>query len=58
MFNLFRKKTKIDVLQKKYQKLLKEAHALSTVNRMQSDQKTAEAHKILQEIEALTKADN
>jgi hypothetical protein len=50
---LFKKKSKVDILQKKYEKLLKEAHSLSTVNRTASDQKAAEADLILQEIEAL-----
>ena len=56
MFNLFRRKTKIEVLNKKYQRLLNEAYKLSTINRKASDQKTAEANLILTEIELL-KAD-
>jgi hypothetical protein len=53
MFNLFRRKTKIEVLNKKYQRLLNEAYKLSTINRKASDQKTAEANLILTEIELL-----
>ena len=56
MFNLFRRKTKIEVLNKKYQRLLNEAYKLSTINRKASDEKTAEANLILKEIELL-KAD-
>ncbi|PRY91990.1 Lacal_2735 family protein [Marinilabilia salmonicolor] len=56
MFNLFRRKTKIEVLNKKYQRLLNEAYKLSTINRKASDQKTAEANLILTKIELL-KAD-
>lgn len=56
MFNLFRRKTKTEVLNKKYQRLLNEAYKLSTINRKASDQKTAEANMILTKIELL-KAD-
>lgn len=56
MFNLFRRKSKIEVLNKKYQRLLKEAYKLSTINRKASDDKTAEANLVLREIEQL-KAD-
>ncbi len=56
MFNLFKRKTKIEVLNKKYQRLLSEAYKLSTINRKASDEKTAEANLILKEIELL-KAD-
>lgn len=56
MFNLFKRKTKIEVLNKKYQRLLSEAYKLSTINRKASDEKTAEANLILKEMELL-KAD-
>jgi len=55
MFGIFKKKTPQEVLQVKYEKLLKEAHALSTTNRSKSDEKTAEAEKIMDEIVALNK---
>jgi len=54
MFGLFKKKSKVEVLQKKYEKLLKEAYELSTVDRSKSDQKTFEANEVLKEIEALS----
>lgn len=55
MFSLFKKKTPEERLQQQYKKLMKEWHALSSVNRAKSDQKYAEAHKVLEEIEALKK---
>ena len=53
MLGMFRKKTEADKLHKKYERLLKEAYDLSTVNRKESDSKYAEADRILSEIEAL-----
>lgn len=54
MFKLFKKKTKMEVLEKKYQQLLKDAHKLSTINRKASDQKLAEADRLLREMEIQT----
>lgn len=54
MFGLFKKKTEKDKLYEKYQKLLKEAHQLSTTNRKLSDQKIAEAETLMNKIENLT----
>ena len=53
MFGLFKKKSEKQKLEEKYQRLIKEAYDLSTVNRMQSDLKSAEAQDVLKEIEAL-----
>jgi hypothetical protein len=50
MFGLFKKKSKIEILQKKYAKLMKEAHDLSKHNRTQSDKKYAEANVVSEEI--------
>ena len=50
---LFRRKSAVEKLQKKYEQLLKEAHQLSTSNRMMSDQKIAEAQLLLEEMEKL-----
>ena len=58
MFNFFKKKSKIEVLNEKYAKLQKEAYQLSTTNRKQSDQKQAEALEVLREIEALENAND
>ncbi len=51
---LFRRKTPLEKLDDKYQKLLQEAHKLSTVNRAQSDAKMAEANEVLKQIEQLS----
>lgn len=56
MFNLFRKKSKLEVLQDKHQKLLEDAFRLSKINRTESDLKYAEAAKVEQEITELEKA--
>jgi len=53
MFGLFKKKSEIDVLQKQYEKLMKEAHTLSTTNRSASDDKVAEAEEIAKKIDLL-----
>ncbi|MDZ7848958.1 MAG: Lacal_2735 family protein [Owenweeksia sp.] len=53
MFGLFKGKTEKEKLQKKYEKILKEAHELSTTNRAASDKKQAEAQEVLQKIEQL-----
>ena len=55
MFGIFKKKSKVEVLQKKYEKLMKEWHELSTINRSESDKKYAEAELVLAEIDALQK---
>ncbi|MBZ0245385.1 MAG: Lacal_2735 family protein [Cyclobacteriaceae bacterium] len=56
MFNLFKKKSKLEVLQLKHQKLLTEAYKLSHTNRTQSDLKMAEAEDINRKIESILKA--
>lgn len=53
MFGLFKKQSKKEQLQKKYAKLMKESFELSHINRSASDEKHAEADKILKEIEAI-----
>jgi hypothetical protein len=55
MFGIFKKKTELQKLEEKYEKLLKESHALSTINRKESDFKMAEANDVLKQIEALQK---
>lgn len=52
---LFKKKTIVDKLYDRHEKLLKEAHSLSTSSRSASDAKYAEAQSILDEIEVLKK---
>jgi hypothetical protein len=55
MFGLFKKKSEMEQLEDKYQKLIKEAYTLSTSNRRSSDSKTAEANEVLKQIELLKK---
>ena len=55
MFGLFKKKSKEEILQKKYEKLLQESHKLSTSSRVESDKKYVEAQEVLKELEALQK---
>jgi hypothetical protein len=55
MLGIFRKKSKLDVLQKEYEKLMSEWHKLSSIDRSKSDEKYAEAQKILMQIEVLQK---
>ncbi len=53
MFNIFKKKSAVDKLDAQYNKLMKEAHRLSTSDRRASDDKVAQANQVLQEIEKL-----
>ena len=53
MFGLFKKKTEKEKLYESYQKLLKEAHSLSTTNRKLSDQKAFEAEEVMKQLEVL-----
>lgn len=53
MFDLFKKKSKKEQLQKKYEKLQKESFELSRVDRKLGDEKAAEAEKVMQEILSL-----
>lgn len=53
MFSLFKKKSKLEILQEKYAKLMSESHKLSTTNRSESDRKFAEAESLIQEMERL-----
>jgi hypothetical protein len=53
MFGLFKKKSPIEVLQQRHQKVLEEAFQLSKVNRSESDKKYKEADDIAQEIQKL-----
>jgi hypothetical protein len=55
MFGLFKKKSEVDQLNEKYQKLMKEAFDLSKIDRTASDQKYAEANDIMNQIEVLSK---
>lgn len=50
MFGLFKKRTKAEKLQAKYNKLMEEAFKLSRTNRKASDAKRAEAEKVLEQM--------
>jgi len=53
MFGLFKKKSPLDQLSKQYEKLMKEAHSLSTSDRSASDAKYAEADAVAKKIEVI-----
>lgn len=53
MFGIFKKTSKIEKLQKRYETLMKEWHELSTTNRAESDKKYAEAQQIIEQIEQI-----
>ena len=53
MFGIFKKTSEIDKLHKRYEKLMKEWHALSAINRTESDKKYAEAQILLEQIELI-----
>lgn len=53
MFGLFKKKSEKEKLEDQYEKLLAEAHKLSTINRTASDAKAAEADAVLKQLEAM-----
>ena len=53
MFGLFKKKTEKEKLEIEYKKLMKEAFELSKSNRSASDDKYAEADRIMKKIETL-----
>ena len=55
MFGLFKKKSKMNILEEKHKRILKEAYDLSTVDRKKSHLKYAEADAVSLEIEALQK---
>jgi hypothetical protein len=55
MLNLFKRKSKAEKLNEKYDKLMEESFNLSKTSRKASDEKFAEAELIMKEIEALNK---
>ena len=54
MFGFFKKKTPIDILNEKYQKLMEESFKLSKTDRKAADAKVAEAELVLKEIDSLS----
>lgn len=53
MFGLFKKKTEIEKLEDKYDKLIKQSYELSHSNRAESDKLRAAAEEIAEKIEGL-----
>lgn len=53
MFKIFKKKSEAEILNKKYHKLMNEAHGLSTFNRKLSDQKVFEANEVLKQLDKI-----
>ena len=53
MFGIFKKKSELEKLEKRYKDLMKDWHSLSKINRSESDKKYAEANKVLEQIEQL-----
>ena len=53
MFGLFKKKSKKEQLQEKYQKLMEESFKLSKIDRKAADAKYAEAEGLLKEIDTI-----
>lgn len=53
MLGLFKKKSAVEKLYDRYEKLMAESHALSKSDRTASDLKFSEAQDILKEIELL-----
>ena len=53
MFGLFKKKSEIERLQSKYEKLMNEWHRLSSIDRAESDKKYSQAQDIMTKIEEL-----
>ena len=57
MFSLFKKKSELEKLQQQYEKMLAEAHRLSSIDRAASDLKQAEAAQLMDRIVALKEAE-
>lgn len=57
MFNIFKKQSELEQLQKKYQQLMHSAFQLSKTDRKESDRKTSEAHEVLLKIEKIESKD-
>lgn len=50
MFNLFKRKSKLEILEKKYDKLLQESHRMMAYNRRESDRLQAEANAVFMQM--------
>lgn len=56
MFGIFQKKTELERLQIAYKELMREWHALSNVNRAESDKRYAQAQMVQEKIMLLQNA--
>jgi hypothetical protein len=56
MFKLFKRKSELEKLEIKFKKLMNEWHQLSSINRSKSDEKYAEAQKLIPIMEELKKS--
>lgn len=50
MFGIFKKKSKVEKLQKKYEQLLDEAYRLSKINRSESDKMYSKAELVMNQL--------
>lgn len=50
MFSLFRKKTRMELLEEKYEKLLEQSYKMMSYNRRESDRLQAEANEVFQQM--------
>lgn len=51
MFSFFKKRSKVEILQEKFETLLQESFELSKINRLESDKKFVEAQSVMIEID-------
>lgn len=58
MWGIFKKRSELSILEKRYADLLKQAHELSTRDRKASDLKTAEAEEVRVKMEAMRAAED
>ena len=54
MYGIFKSKSEKEKLQKKYEKLMAEAHKLSQTNRKLGDEKYSEAEAVMKKLESLS----
>jgi hypothetical protein len=53
MFKLFKKKSRIETLEKKYEKLLQQSHKMMAYNRRESDRLQAEANEVFMQLNSI-----
>jgi len=50
MFSLFKKKSQMELLEEKYEKLMKKSYEMMSYNRRESDKLQAEANEVFQQM--------